>query len=121
MFAGLPGVGVGTLFYVLMALWMPFRELPRLLSGTSSVGEWKRIGLQLFYALGIIVTVMMAERLLLWLIGEAPQPFSPAAVLHSEIGERTETTSILAAPIVASLLLLGGVLFSVEFLRLIIG
>ena len=121
MFAGLPGVGVGTLFYVLMALWMPVRELPRLFSGTSSVAQWKLIGLQLFYASGIIVTVMMAERLLLWMIGESPQPFSPAAVLHSEIGARAANTSMLAAPIMASLLLLAAVLLSVELLRVIVG
>ena len=120
MFAGLPGIGVGTLFYVLIAFWMPFRELPRVISGRSSVAQWKLIARQLFYATGIVVTVMFAERVLLWLVGQSPQPFSPAALLHSELGARSAETSILAAPITASLLLLGGVLLSVELLRLIL-
>ena len=119
MFAGLPGIGVGTLFYVLMALWMPFRELPRLARGTSSLSQWKMIVRQLFYATGIVVTVMFAERVLLWLMGASPQPFSPAAMLHYELGARAGT-SILAAPITASLLLLGGVILAVEVLRLIV-
>ena len=29
MFAGLPGIGVGTLFYVLAVLWMPVHEMGR--------------------------------------------------------------------------------------------
>jgi hypothetical protein len=116
MFAGLPGIGVGTLFYVLMALWMPLRELPRLMNGTSSVAQWKLIARQLFYASGIVATVMMAERVLLWLMGASPQPFSPAALLHSGMAGNT---SILAAPVTASLLLLAGVLLAVEVLRLI--
>lgn len=118
MFAGLPGIGVGTLFYVLIALWMPFREMPRVVRGTSSVDRWKLILRQLFYATGIVATVMMAERVLLWLIGVSPQPFSPAGMLHSGIGSRTADTSLLAAPIAASLLLLGGILLVVELLRL---
>jgi hypothetical protein len=120
MFAGLPGIGVGTLFYVAMALWMPVRELPRVASGTSSVARWRLIAKQLFYAFGIIATVMFSERLLLWMLGQTKvAPFSPAAFLHGELGARAGD-SILAAPITASILLLAGVLLLVELLRVIV-
>ena len=119
MFAGLPGIGVGTLFYVLMAFWMPVREIERVVRGESSLARWKAIARQLFYASAIIATVMFAERILLWLLAESPQPFSPAAVLHQELGARAGE-SILAAPIVASLLLLGAVIFAVEALRIVV-
>ena len=119
MFAGLPGLGVGTLFYVLMAFWMPIREIERVVRGESSLARWKAIARQLFYASAIIATVMFAERVLLWLIAESPQPFSPAAMLHQELGARA-AESILAAPIVASLLVLGGVIVSVEALRIFV-
>ena len=120
MFAGLPGIGVGTLFYVLMALWMPVRELPRLVNGTSSAARWRLIAQQLFYASGIVVTVMFSERLLLWLLGQSKvAPFSPAALVHSELGARAGG-SLLAAPIAASILLLGGVLLFVELLRVVV-
>ncbi len=120
MFAGLPGVGVGTLFYVLIALWMPVRELPRLVNGTSSLARWKIITQQLFYASSIVVTVMFSERLLMWMLGQSKvAPFSPAAFLHGELGARAGA-SILAAPITASILLLAGVLLSVELLRVIV-
>ena len=120
MFAGLPGIGVGTLFYVLMAVWMPFREMPRLFAGKSSLAQWQLIARQLFYATGIVATVMFAERLLLWILGQSKvAPFSPAAFLHEELGVRAGD-SLLAAPITASLLLLAGVLLSVEVLRVIV-
>ena len=120
MFAGLPGIGVGTLFYVLMALWMPLWEIPRVIRRTSSLARWRLIAQQLFHASGIIVTVMFAERLLLWILGQSKvAPFSPAALLHAELGARA-SASILAAPIAASILLLAGLLVAVELLRLVL-
>lgn len=120
MFAGLPGIGVGTLFYVLMAVWMPFREMPRVFAGKSSLAQWQLIARQLFYASGIVATVMFAERLLLWILGQSKvSPFSPAAFLHGELGVRAGD-SLLAAPITASLLLLAGVLLFVEVLRVVV-
>lgn len=119
MFAGLPGIGVGTLFYVLMALWMPIREIPRVIQGTSTIAAWKLILRQLFYAVGIIVTVMIGEKTLLWALGDHQvKPLSPATWIHSELGAHA-SGSILAVPIMASLLLLGGVLIFVELLRVI--
>ena len=117
MFAGLPGIGVGTLFYVLMALWMPVREIPRVFRGTSSLDNWKLILRQLFYASGIIVTVMAAEKTMLWALGDRNvKPLSPATWVHSELGAHAGG-SIFAAPIIASLLLLAGVLLVVQVLR----
>src|SRR4029453_17623244 len=89
MFAGLPGIGVGTLFYVLMAVVMPLWEIPRVIQGTSSLARWRLIVRQLIYASGIIATVMFAERLLLWILGQSKvAPLSPAAFLHGELGAR---------------------------------
>jgi len=119
MFAGLPGIGVGTLFYVLMALWMPVREIPRVIQGTSSRQNWAIIVRQLFYAVSIIVTVMFAERVLLAVMGVSQvKPFSPATWLYTELGTRA-SGSIFAAPIMTSILLLSMVLISVELLRVI--
>jgi hypothetical protein len=120
MFAGLPGIGVGTLFYILMAVWMPFRELPRVVQGKSSLTAWALILRQLFHSAGILVTVMMAERLLVALLDRNhPHSFSPAALIYGEMTTRAGG-SLLAAPIAASLMLLGGVVLTVEVLRFVI-
>ena len=116
MFAGLPGIGVGTLFYILMAFWMPFRELPRVIQGTSTFENWKTIVRQMFYSVGIIISVMFAERTMLWVLGDnRVNPFSPATWLHAELRNQ----GMFGAPIMASIILLVGVVGSVEVMRII--
>jgi hypothetical protein len=118
MFAGLPGIGVGTLFYILAALWMPFHELARVVRGTSSGARWRRIGMQWVYAFSIMVSVFFADRVMLWALGEyAPGSVGPAHLLHGELGARAPQ-SVLAAPMTASLILLAVVLLAVELFRL---
>jgi hypothetical protein len=55
--AGLPGTGLGGLFYVLLAFWMPLAELPRTLRGDSSLVRWRQIGTQVALACGIVASV----------------------------------------------------------------
>lgn len=117
MFAGLPGIGVGTLFYVLMALWMPLREIGMVARGQSSVARWKLIGTQLVFALGIVASIAAADRVLLWgLGGGSPRAVGPARWLNDHLGAHAPQT-ILAAPVTASLLLLGLILLAVEAAR----
>jgi hypothetical protein len=118
MFAGLPGIGVGTLFYVLAALWMPVHELGRVVRGTSSVARWRRILLQWVYAFSIMLSIFIADRLMLLMLGGyTPGSVGPAHLLHGELGARAPH-SVLAAPMSASLILLGAVLLAVELFRL---
>jgi hypothetical protein len=118
MFAGLPGIGVGTLFYVLIALWMPIREVAFLVRGTSSWARWRLIATQLVFAAGILASVAAADQLLLWMMGGGtPRAVGPARWLNDELGVQAPD-SILAAPITASLLLLGAVLLAVQLARL---
>jgi hypothetical protein len=57
--AGLPGTGLGGLFYVLLALWMPVAELHATLHGRSSRARWRLVGAQLALACGIVATVVV--------------------------------------------------------------
>lgn len=118
MFAGLPGIGVGTLFYVLAVLWMPVHEMGRVARGTSSVVRWRRILQQWVYALSIIASIALADRVMLWALGGyTPGSVGPAHLLHGELGVRAPH-SALAAPITASVILLAAVLLTVEVFRL---
>ena len=119
MFAGLPGIGVGTLFYVLAGLCMPLLELVQVARGTSSVARWRVIARQFCFAVSVIVSIMAAERLLMWILGETEhQSMNPARILNQELSTRAPE-SILAAPMAAALLLLAGVLLAVELLRIV--
>lgn len=119
MFAGLPGIGVGTLFYVLTALWMPVRECRRLIAGQSSLCRWRVIAVQFFFAISIVASVALADRSLAWVLGTgAPRSVGPARLLSDEIASASPH-SVFALPVTASLLLLAGVLCTVELLRVL--
>jgi hypothetical protein len=119
MFAGLPGIGVGTLFYVLLAFAMPFTEIIRVVRGQSSIARWLRIVRQMLHAVSIILSIMVAERLLLVLLGQAsPASLHPASLLNRGLSNHAPH-SIFAAPMTASLLILGGVLVAVEIMRIV--
>jgi hypothetical protein len=119
MFAGLPGIGVGTLFYVLIALVMPFAELVKVVQGTSSLARWRRIIRQWLHAVSIVLSIMFAERVMLWMLGQAgPNSLNPAYFLNRSLSSQAPQ-SVLAAPITASLLILGAILLTVEASHLI--
>ena len=54
MVAGLPGTGIGGMFYLLSAFLMPFKELIKTLRGHSNKRRWKLVGSQTGLALGIM-------------------------------------------------------------------
>ena len=53
MVAGLPGTGIGGLFYLLLAVYMPVREFFRLMQKRTNMGRWGFIALQLCFVFGI--------------------------------------------------------------------
>ena len=64
MTAGLPGTGIGGIFYLLLAMYMPVCEFFRTLQGQSTLKRWGFITLQLSFVGGIL-TAMWGE---VWLI-----------------------------------------------------
>ena len=53
---GLPGAGVGGLFYILSALWMPICELWRVQRGDAP-GQWRLVARQFAIAVGIVASM----------------------------------------------------------------
>jgi hypothetical protein len=81
--AGLPGTGLGGLFYLLLAFWMPLAELPRTIQGRSSRARWRHVGTQFALACGIVASVGGTAAAYVALGGQA-SPFGvpgPALVL----------------------------------------
>lgn len=119
MFAGLPGIGVGTLFYILTALWMPFPELVRLARGRSSAARWRLITMQVCFALSIVASIALAERVLLWILGQkTPPSLNPTRLLHEGFAALSPE-SMLAAPMTAAIIVLAAVLLFVEIVRVV--
>lgn len=63
MSAGLPGLGLGGLFFILSALYAPIPELARSLRGRSDAASRRRVGRQFAIAIAMIVAVDLALRL----------------------------------------------------------
>ncbi|HEX2727968.1 MAG TPA: hypothetical protein VHN20_19260 [Beijerinckiaceae bacterium] len=70
--AGLPGTGLGGVFYALLIMWMAMREAWLALRGSSSAARWGKIG-RFGALLGAIVAALWGEG---WLL---QQIFGPAA------------------------------------------
>ena len=72
MIAGLPGTGIGGIFYMLLVVWMPARELWLAVTGRSSRRRWRLIGIQAGLAAGIMSALWAEAWLLKWLFASLP-------------------------------------------------
>ncbi len=124
MTAGIPGVGLGGLFFVISALLMVVVELYRTVQGRSSVARWRFVGRQAVMALGIVFVTVAA----LWLLELAIPGGNPlevrleaAEVSGGGYGERLVATiaaiPLLATPVVGTLFCLVLVLGLTEVVR----
>jgi hypothetical protein len=78
--AGLPGLGLGGLFFIFSALLAPFRQLLRMLSGRSRVGDWAMIARQFAQATVMVATIDLSLRLAFLAIAAAGLGNVPSAV-----------------------------------------
>jgi hypothetical protein len=53
MTVGIPGTGIGGLFYFVLVALMPFHELYRTVGGRSSVARWRRVGFHVSILFGM--------------------------------------------------------------------
>jgi ribose/xylose/arabinose/galactoside ABC-type transport system permease subunit len=56
MIAGLPGTGIGGIFYLLLAVWMPVRE-SYLSLRKRAANRWKMVGQHVLLTIGIILGI----------------------------------------------------------------
>jgi tetratricopeptide (TPR) repeat protein len=87
---GIPGAGIGGLFYLLSALWMPFREAWRILQGDSSSKSRRTVKRQVSIAVAVIVSMSVTVWLLARLV-----TIDPAITSISGMGARNDTHSEL--------------------------
>jgi hypothetical protein len=108
--AGIPGLGLGGLFFVLLALLAPFVELIRTMRGRSSVAAWRAVGRQFALALTMVAAVELTLRSLYAL--------ADATGLAGPLSDRSPTVVALR-PIGITLGLLACVLAAAKGMQLI--
>jgi hypothetical protein len=118
MAAGIPGLGLGGLFFILSALLAPLFELPRTFRGRSSWARWHGIASQLALALVMVVALELALVVLLTALGVgAPEQTAsgtgPAGGAHGGAPSADSTGLELAPLPVPPVLVTLGVLASV--------
>lgn len=124
MTAGLPGTGIGGVFYLLSALFMPLVELFLTLRGKSSIARWLLVIRQLVMAAGILggMWVMGATAGLIFdlFIAEVPDP-GLARDLHNHIAQTAFRVNIFhIAPVLMSIATLSVILAATHILRFFI-
>ena len=111
MTAGLPGTGIGGLFYLISALLMPFREAFRFLVGRGDRAR-SQIALQQG---GMAVTILGA----IWVTGIVMGLFhiGNSLVHHATVAG---VHILYITPVIVAFATLGGVLVAVEAARIVL-
>lgn len=117
MAVGVPGTGVGGIFYVLLALGMPFRYLARRVRGHARSGEGRAVLLQLALVAGIVGATWAAGLAVTAVLASFTSVGSDAVTAVDAMGATAGATT-MRATLLTSLISLAGVLLVVQALRL---
>jgi len=105
MFAGLPGTGVGGIFYLMLSIWMPFNELIRMFRGEkTSLERWAFIGRHWALFSAVIAMIWGQTALMRWLIPASDQAAMKAGgrqvpmsdVLGTQTGSMMLSSAVMA-------------------------
>ncbi len=116
MTAGFPGTGIGGIFYILVALAMPLRDLwLRIRRGGANRGTSGRLFL---LALGVVLGIFATG----WLLGLVMSPVQSAASsgITGALSQPKIQNVLRLAALYASLLMLSVILLTVQAARLIV-
>ena len=118
MTAGIPGAGIGGVFYILMSLFAPLRTIVRWVHGDRPTKrEWH---LSMRHA-SLASTILAAIWLCGWLLGAALLTGNPVTHTQDGIAGAVRSSIIGAAMVYLTLGTLLGVVIGVEVLRLLVG
>lgn len=118
MTVGIPGTGIGGLFYLLLAIAMPIRELALTLRGQSSWARWRFIAIQWSLIGGMLITMAGQAMMLKWLAGKISAAFPKSQVTHDLETVVSSSTGLASASLWISLGMLATILLLVQIVRL---
>jgi hypothetical protein len=112
---GMPGVGISGLFYVLMVLYMPLRQLA--VGRAASSRQWRFISRHLTYVV-CMIGVFILEGMFLKSITHLLEEYFPTL---SRLLILSNSNVIMPAATVTPFICLGLVIVLVQLLRLLLG
>jgi hypothetical protein len=116
MTVGLPGTGIGAVFYILLAIYMPLFQLRRVLTGKNKARHWKTLASSLSLSAIIILSLYAEARLLIWCLGK-PITFQAEAPMLANLNT---TMGSAVAPAMAAMpfIVLFALVMSLHCIRL---
>lgn len=118
MTVGIPGTGIGGLFYLTLALAMPVRELWLTVRGRSSLARWRIVAYQWGIAAGIL-GALWGQAWLLGLAARALERSAPTGVLALAARQvASDSASIFGHTAAAGFIVLALILATVHAARL---
>ncbi len=123
MITGLPGTGIGGLFYLLLGLWMPFQEALDRFRGRSNPFRRRVVARQIVMAVGIIVGMGLIGALIGWLValgGTMPMTLTADAAAPGGAVKLAVVNYLSLTMFAWVFIVLFGVLSSVHVLRLMV-
>jgi hypothetical protein len=117
MNVGLPGTGIGGVFYLLSAICMPVVEAARAVARREAT-QWRVVGRQLVVAIGIIAGIWWAGWILALMVGGSPLLL--AAIQGGGLDGRFAPNVLRTATLAVSLSTLGILILSVWVASLVV-
>lgn len=114
MTAGLPGVGISGLFFVLSALLMPVIEIGKTITGRTSAKRWRAVLRQSGMAWAIVIVL---ERTV-WLITLVLTELRPDSANGSKVAAAAPAFAFPVAPVLIALAVLALVLVGAQVMQL---
>ncbi|MCC7406988.1 MAG: hypothetical protein IT442_02885 [Phycisphaeraceae bacterium] len=111
MAAGLPSTGIGGIFYLLLVLWMPLRELQMTIQGRSSLARWRGIAMH-WFVVGCMIGMIFGQGYLMdamceWLLKISP--LDSSLQLASMLLDDASSPAFALTPVALLLVVLGAV------------
>ena len=116
MIAGVPGIGIGGLYYILLAFLMPVREAGRFCIGRSEAKRWPGIARQTANALGILGASWLTG----WLLVRAFQKYGSVTGFAGSAKVEQACTAFSLRMACCGLTILAAVVLLVYVLRFVV-
>ena len=100
MIAGVPGVGISGIFYLVCAISMPFIDIIKTLRGRSSLRRWRVVMRQFNIVCGIIVGSWVTGLLIMFIVKKSVQMLGTTV----NFGQLQGDNVLRAQPLLLSLL-----------------
>jgi hypothetical protein len=114
MAAGLPGTGIGGLFFILSAFFMVIAEAARTVRGRSSLARWRIVARQASIAAAMVAAITAT----IWILHDL---LFPAAKHGSGAASKTTDQLVPFAPVLITLAVLTVVLLTAKVAQLALG